>query len=65
MTKALEKLTVWTWGHCRGLLKDLHLEVVGDDACSTEEGNSGSPALVRFPLPALRELTIIEAELQS
>ena len=43
MMKALEKLTVWTWDHCRDLFRDLHPEVVGADVESTdtmEEGNS-------------------------
>ena len=62
MTKALKKLAVWTWDYYRGLLKDLHPEVVGDNTHSTEEGNPASPARVRLPLPMLRELTIIEVE---
>ena len=68
MTKSLEKLTVWTWGYCRGLFRDLHPEVVGDDAESadtTKEGNSTSPAGVWLPLPTLRELTIVEAEFHN
>ena len=65
MTKALEKLRVWTWDRCRAPLKDPHPEVAEDDACSTEEGNSGSPAQVRLPLLAIRKLTIIEAEFHS
>ena len=68
MMKALEKLTVWTWGHCRWLLKDLHPEVVGDGTYSgdsTEEENSTTPPGVRLPLPALRKLTIIEATIRS
>ena len=68
VTKTLEKLTVWTWNHCRGLFDVLHPEAVGGDAGgadNVEEASSTSPARVRLLLPALRELTIIEADFRS
>ena len=68
MTKALEKLTVWTWKHCRELFDVLSPAIAGSDtdgAGDAEGTNSTGPAGVRLLLPALGELTIIEADLSK
>ena len=65
ITKALEKLTVWTLDRCHAPLKDPHPEVAGDNACSMEEGNSCSPTQVWLPLLVIRGLTIIDVEFHS
>ena len=66
MTKKLEKLTVWTWNYCRHLFDVLSPEAVGShSADNTEEASLTSPARVQLLLPALRELTVIEAKFRS
>jgi len=68
MTKALEKLTVWTGKHCRELFDILSPATTRSDtdgAGDAEGTNSTGPAGVRLLLPALGELTIIEADLSK